>query len=97
MLRRVLPKRWNPNRYVTWFFQRSLSIPLDGGSAGAKHPVGAGAGLSPDEYVGIDKEHSAAFRLWLRTRIEQKFNPAAFYYIEGDAPDTAAECAVARC
>lgn len=44
-----------------------------------------------DEYVGIDADHSAAFRRWIRERIEEPFRPAAVHYIEGDAPDAQAE------
>jgi glucosamine-6-phosphate deaminase len=75
------------------FSTGASQFPLMAGLQEQNIPWGQVQGFHLDEYVGIDKEHSAAFRLWLRTRIEQKFNPAAFYYIEGDAPDTAAECA----
>lgn len=46
-----------------------------------------------DEYVGIDADHPAAFRRWIRERIEEPFSPAAVHYIEGDAPDAEAEAA----
>lgn len=45
-----------------------------------------------DEYRGISPDHPASFRLWLRTRVEEPLSPSAFYYLEGDAPDTEAEC-----
>ncbi len=45
-----------------------------------------------DEYENIAADHPASFRLWLKTRIEDPFEPGAFYYIEGDAPDAEAEC-----
>ncbi|HHW09038.1 MAG TPA: glucosamine-6-phosphate deaminase [Firmicutes bacterium] len=45
-----------------------------------------------DEYVGISSDHPASFRLWLRQRVDQPLQPAAFNYIEGDAADTDAEC-----
>lgn len=45
-----------------------------------------------DEYVGLDRGHSASFRRWIRERIEQPFGPASVEYIDGDAPDTKAEC-----
>jgi glucosamine-6-phosphate deaminase len=45
-----------------------------------------------DEYVGISAGHKASFRKYLRERFEEKVAPLnAFFYIEGDAPDTAAE------
>ncbi|NLY29585.1 MAG: glucosamine-6-phosphate deaminase [Firmicutes bacterium] len=49
-------------------------------------------GFHLDEYEGIAATHPASFRLWLKTRIEKPFKPAAFHYIEGDAPDPQAEC-----
>lgn len=44
-----------------------------------------------DEYVGISANHPASFRLWLQTRVDEKCSLAAMHYIEGDAPDIAAE------
>ena len=38
-----------------------------------------------DEYLGIDKDHSASFRRYMRERVEQVVQPAAFHYIQGDA------------
>ncbi|NLA59147.1 MAG: glucosamine-6-phosphate deaminase, partial [Firmicutes bacterium] len=49
-------------------------------------------GFHLDEYEGSSETHPASFRLWLRTRIVEPFKPAAFYFIEGDAPDPEAEC-----
>lgn len=46
-----------------------------------------------DEYVGIDANHPAAFRRWIRERIEEPFHPAAVHYIVGDAPDAELEAA----
>ncbi|CAM3321210.1 6-phosphogluconolactonase [Occultella aeris] len=40
-----------------------------------------------DEYVGIDENHTASFRRWIRERIEEPFAPAKVEYIIGDAPD----------
>lgn len=45
-----------------------------------------------DEYVGMKEDHPASFRLWLQTRINNPFQPKAFHFVEGDAPDTEAEC-----
>lgn len=44
-----------------------------------------------DEYVGVDADHSAGFRRWIRERIEEPFRPAKVEYIAGDAPDPQAE------
>lgn len=44
-----------------------------------------------DEYVGIDAAHPASFRLWIRTRFEQRVHPKEAHYIQGDAPDVNAE------
>jgi glucosamine-6-phosphate deaminase len=45
-----------------------------------------------DEYVGISSSHPASFRRYLRERFEARVSAlGAFHYIEGDAPDTAAE------
>lgn len=45
-----------------------------------------------DEYLGIDANHPASFRRYLRERVEQKVNLAAFHYIEGDTVQPLAEC-----
>lgn len=45
-----------------------------------------------DEYLGIDADHPASFRLWLRERIDRPYKPRRFHYVEGDAPDGEAEC-----
>ncbi|MCL1475345.1 glucosamine-6-phosphate deaminase [Argonema antarcticum] len=45
-----------------------------------------------DEYLGIDAEHSASFRRYMRDRVENRINPAAFHYIEGDAMQPLDEC-----
>jgi glucosamine-6-phosphate deaminase len=46
-----------------------------------------------DEYVGMDANHPASFRRWMRERVESVVHPRAFHYIRGDAPDPQAECA----
>lgn len=46
-----------------------------------------------DEYVGIDADHTASFRKWIRERVEERFHPAQVHYIDGDAPDAEAEAA----
>ena len=38
-----------------------------------------------DEYLGIDGDHTASFRRYMRERVEETVNPAAFHYLEGDA------------
>ena len=44
-----------------------------------------------DEYVGIRDTHPASFRLWIRTRMEERLHPKEAHYIEGDAPNVEAE------
>jgi glucosamine-6-phosphate deaminase len=44
-----------------------------------------------DEYVGIDRDHPASFRRWLRTRVAERAHPKHMHYIEGDAGPPAAE------
>ncbi len=46
-----------------------------------------------DEYIGLPATHPASFRRFLREKIVDIVKPAAFYGVEGDAPDAAAECA----
>lgn len=45
-----------------------------------------------DEYLGIDAEHPASFRRYMRQRVEQRVHPAIFHYIEGDALQPLDEC-----
>lgn len=45
-----------------------------------------------DEYIGVDDQHPASFRRWIRERVVEQFHPAAVFYIDGDAPDAQAEC-----
>jgi glucosamine-6-phosphate deaminase len=46
-----------------------------------------------DEYLGIDANHKASFRRYMRERVEQRVKPRAFHYIEGDAALPLDECA----
>lgn len=45
-----------------------------------------------DEYVGIDANHSASFRRWMRERVADPLG-VHMNYIDGDAKDLQAECA----
>jgi len=45
-----------------------------------------------DEYLGINADHPASFRRYLRDRVEKRVNPAVFHYIEGDAMQPLDEC-----
>ena len=49
-------------------------------------------GFHMDEYVGIDADHPASFRRYLRERVVERVHPQAFEYVAGDAPDPDAEC-----
>ncbi len=40
-----------------------------------------------DEYIGIDSNHPASFRRFLRERIAEKVFPGNVYYLNGDASD----------
>lgn len=44
-----------------------------------------------DEYAGMKADHPASFRLWIRTRVEEKVHPGTANYIVGDASDLNAE------
>lgn len=44
-----------------------------------------------DEYVHMKSDHPASFRLWIRTRVEDKVHPGKANYLAGDAPDLDAE------
>lgn len=45
-----------------------------------------------DEYLGIDSNHPAGFRYYLRERVEKQVKPGQFHYIKGDALQPLAEC-----
>jgi glucosamine-6-phosphate deaminase len=45
-----------------------------------------------DEYVGMNDNHPASFRKWIRERVVEKVRPASAEYLIGDAPDVPAEC-----
>jgi glucosamine-6-phosphate deaminase len=46
-----------------------------------------------DEYVGVGADHPAGFRRWIRSRIGEAAPVLAAHYLDGLAPDPAAECA----
>jgi glucosamine-6-phosphate deaminase len=46
-----------------------------------------------DEYLGIDENHKASFRRYMRERVESKVKPKAFHYLQGDAHQPLDECA----
>jgi len=46
-----------------------------------------------DEYIGLDDQHPASFRRYLRERFVDRVGPlAAVHWVQGDAPDPQAEC-----
>jgi glucosamine-6-phosphate deaminase len=45
-----------------------------------------------DEYLGIDENHSASFRYYLREKVEKRVYPHVFNYIEGDTLQPLGEC-----
>jgi glucosamine-6-phosphate deaminase len=45
-----------------------------------------------DEYVGFEDSHPASFRRYLRERVQGPLSPGAFEFVNGSAPDPAAEC-----
>ena len=45
-----------------------------------------------DEYLGINHQHPASFRFYLRKNVEKRVNVADFHYIEGDAVEPLVEC-----
>ena len=46
-----------------------------------------------DEYLGIDGNHPACFRRYMRERVASRVNPKAFHYLEGDSEQPLNECA----
>jgi glucosamine-6-phosphate deaminase len=45
-----------------------------------------------DEYLGLDGNHPASFRRYMRERVEARVKPGRFHYLEGDAPLPLDEC-----
>ena len=45
-----------------------------------------------DEYVGLDADHPASFRRFLRERLFDHVKAAAFHGLDGKAPDLRSEC-----
>lgn len=45
-----------------------------------------------DEYLGIDGDHSASFRRYMKERVEGLLKPKAFHYLQGDADEPIREC-----
>ncbi len=45
-----------------------------------------------DEYLGINADHPASFRYYLRERLEKQVLPQRFNYIAGDALEPIVEC-----
>ncbi|MDB6032973.1 MAG: Glucosamine/galactosamine-6-phosphate isomerase [Verrucomicrobiales bacterium] len=44
-----------------------------------------------DEYLGMDDQHKASFRRYMREKVESKLKPKAFHYIKGDCLEPYAE------
>ncbi len=49
-------------------------------------------GFHLDEYIGIDADHSASFRHYLKENLADKVPLRAFYAIDGSAPDPEQVC-----
>jgi len=45
-----------------------------------------------DEYLGIDGDHAASFRRYMRERVESRLRPKAFHFLAGDADQPIEEC-----
>jgi glucosamine-6-phosphate deaminase len=45
-----------------------------------------------DEYAGMSADHPASFRRFLREKLVDSVHPAAFFGVQGDAPDLEEEC-----
>ena len=45
-----------------------------------------------DEYIGMNADHPASFRRYLKERLVDAVQPGAVHYIQGQAEDPAAEC-----
>lgn len=55
-------------------------------------PWSAVTGFHLDEYLGIDAQHPASFRRYLRERLRDRVPFAAFHEIVGDAPEPLQVC-----
>ncbi len=49
-------------------------------------------GFHLDEYLGLDDQHPASFRKYLRERFVEQVPLRAFHYVKGDSDDPQAEC-----
>jgi glucosamine-6-phosphate deaminase len=45
-----------------------------------------------DEYLGLDDQHRASFRRYMRERVEARVKPRQFHYLAGDALLPLSEC-----
>jgi len=45
-----------------------------------------------DEYIGMNADHPASFRRYLRERLVDVVHPGTVHFIQGEADDPAAEC-----
>ncbi len=45
-----------------------------------------------DEFLGIEANHPASFRTYLRERVQKRVTAAQFYYLQGDALEPLTEC-----
>lgn len=45
-----------------------------------------------DEYLGIDDQHPASFRRFMRERVETRVRLCRFHYLEGEAQEPIKEC-----
>ncbi len=45
-----------------------------------------------DEYLGLSAKHKASFRHYLREKVEERFSPRKFHYLEGDTLEPLKEC-----
>ena len=45
-----------------------------------------------DEYLGLSAKHQASFRRYLREKVEDRFSPRKFHYLEGDTLEPLKEC-----
>ena len=60
--------------------------------AGQSVPWEAVTVFHMDEYIGIDAEHPAAFRRWIRENVADTVHPRAVEYIQPDRGTPEAEC-----